>query len=123
MGKLGAHHLRIQAHDTPMSEEPDVSDHAEAIRSWLTALVGAEHLSLLVGSGLGIAVVNASGAESLDMGTAELQGDEANEVNTHAAKLAMVCGRGEANVEDQLRSALALLAGLEVLEPDGERTK
>jgi SIR2-like domain len=124
MGKLGTHHLRIQAHDTPMSVEPDVAEHAEAIRSWLTALVGAEHLSLLVGSGLGIAVANAAGAEGLDMGTVELQGDETDEVNAHAAKLAEACGRGsEANIEDQLRSALALLAGLEVLEPDGERTK
>jgi hypothetical protein len=124
MGKLGTHHLRIQAHDTSMSVEPDVAEHAEAIRSWLTALVGAEHLSLLVGSGLGIAVANAAGAKGLDMGTAELQGDEADEVNAHAAKLAEACGRGsKANIEDQLRSALALLAGLEVLEPDGKRTE
>src|SRR6188472_3788826 len=124
MGKLGTHHLRIQAHDTSMSVEPDVAEEGEAIRSWLTARVGAEHLSLLVGSGLGIAVANAAGAEGLDMGTVELQGDETDEVNAHAAKLAEACGRGsEANIEDQLRSALALLAGLEVLEPDGERTK
>jgi hypothetical protein len=48
MSKFGTHHLRIQAHDTPLGKEPDVADHAEAIRSWFTALVGAEHLSLLV---------------------------------------------------------------------------
>jgi len=122
MSKLGSHHLRIQAQDTPLGEAPAIADHAEAIRSWLTALVGAEHLSLLVGSGLGIAVANSLGADGLDMSTAELQGDEAGEVNGHAKKLAEACGRGEANIEDQLRSALALLAGLEVLEPDAPRT-
>ncbi len=124
MSKFGTHHLRIRAHDTPLRKEPDVADHAEAIRSWLTALVGAEHLSLLVGSGLGIAVASSLGADGLDMSTTDLQGDGAGEVNAHAAKLAETCGRGgEANIEDQLRSALALLAGLEVLEPDAARTK
>ena len=124
MSKFGPHHLRIQAHDTRLGEAPDIADHAEAIRSWLTALVGAEHLSLLVGSGLGIAVAGSLGADGLDMSTADLQGDGAGEVNAHAAKLAKTCSRGdEANIEDQLRSALALLAGLEVLEPDAARTK
>ena len=124
MGKFGTHHLRIQAHDTPLGNEPDIADHAEAIRSWLTALVGAEHLSLLVGSGLGIAVASSLDTDGLDMSTADLKGEGAGEVNAHAAKLAEACGRGsEANIEDQLRSALALLAGLEVLEPDAGRTK
>ena len=124
MSKFGTHHIRIQAHDTPLDEAPEIADHAEAIRSWLTALVGAEHLSLLVGSGLGIALASSLEADGLDMSTAELQGDGAGEVNAHAAKLAEACGRGgEANIEDQLRSALALLAGLEVLEPNAARTK
>lgn len=124
MGRFGTHHVRIQAHDTAMNAEPGVAEHAEGIRSWLTALVGAEHLSLLVGSGLSIAVAKASDVEGLDMGPAELHGEEAKGVNAHAAKLAEACDRGsEANIEDQLRSALALLAGLEVLEPDGERTE
>jgi hypothetical protein len=123
MNRFGPHHLRIQAHDIPLSEAPDVADHAEAIRSWLTALVGAEHLSLLVGSGLGMAVAGSLGVAGLNMSTVELKGDEADEVDAHAAKLAKACGRGDAaNIEDQLRSALALLAGLEVLEPDAART-
>ena len=108
----------------PLGEAPDIADHAEAIRSWLTALVGAEHLSLLVGSGLGIAVAGSLKADGLDMRTVDLQGDGAGEVNAHAAKLAQTCGRGvAANIEDQLRSALALLAGLEVLEPGAARTE
>lgn len=123
MNEFGPHHLRIQAHDTPLGEAPDVADHGEAIRSWLTALVGAEHLSLLVGSGLGIAVAGSLGVDGLDMSTVPLKGDKAGEVDAHAAKLAKACGRGDANIEDQLRSALALLAGLEVLEPDAARTK
>lgn len=124
MSKFGTHHLRIQAHDAPLGKEPDIADHTEAIRSWLTALVGAEHLSLLVGSGLGIAVASSLDTDGLDMSTADLKGDGAGEVDAHAAKLAETCGRGgRANIEDQLRSALALLAGLEVLEPAAARTK
>jgi SIR2-like protein len=122
MTKLGDHHLRIQAHDQPLSKPPPVTDHAEAVRSWLTALVGAEHLSLLVGSGLGIAVARSFGEAGLDMSTAQLKEDEAAKVNAHAETLATACSRGEANIEDQLRSALALLAGLEVIEPESKRT-
>ncbi|MBS1861213.1 MAG: SIR2 family protein [Actinobacteria bacterium] len=122
MGKFGTHHLRIQAHDTKLADAAHIADHAEAIRSWLTALAGAEHLSLLIGSGLGIAVAGSLGAEGLDMSTVTMQTDGASEVDVHAAKLAKACGRGEANIEDQLRSALALLAGLEVIEPDAART-
>lgn len=124
MSKLGSHHLRIQAHDEAISETPDPAQHAESVRSWLTALVGAEHLSLLVGSGLGIATAACLGTEGLNMGTVELDGDAAPKVDIHAKKLALACGRGdEANIEDQLRSALALLDGMEVLDPDGDDTE
>ena len=119
--KLGTHHLRIKAHDRSMDGAPDVADHAEEVRSWLTALVGAEHLSLLVGSGLGIGVATALGARGLDMSRVELGTDEAVQVDSNAEKVATMSSVGEANFEDQLRSALALLAGLEVLEPEGER--
>jgi SIR2-like domain len=120
--KLGKHHLRIKARDRPMGAAPDAAEHAEEVRSWLTALVGAEHLSLLVGSGLGIGVATSLGAKGLDMNQVDLAGDEAAQVDANAEKLAKASKRGEVNIEDQLRSALALLAGLEVLEPEGART-
>jgi hypothetical protein len=123
VAEFGEHHLRIKAQDWEFSD-PQPAEHAEAIRSWLTALAGAEHLSLLIGSGLGIGVASSLELNGLDMGLVDLQADEAPEVDAHAKASAASCGRGdEPNIEDQLRSALALLAGLEVLEPDEKRTK
>lgn len=123
MTGLGQHHLRIQSREHELNGAPDATVHGDAVRSWLTALVGAEHLALLIGSGLGIAVAHAVGAAGLSMATVEFKQEEAEAVNAHAQRHASAASRGAMNIEDQLRSALALLEGLEVLEPDGERTK
>lgn len=123
MDSFGTHHLRIKGRDLPLDKAPDPEEHADAVRSWLTALVGAEHLSLLVGSGLGIGIANAAKADGLDMGKVSFESDEADAVEAHAAVSAEKANRGEVNIEDQLRSALQLLAGLQVLEPGSERTE
>lgn len=123
MTRMGAHHLRIQGRDKPVEGDPGEADYADEVRSWLTALVGAEHLSLLIGSGLGIGIATAAGAEPLTMGKAAFETPEAADVDAHAARSAEAAGRGAANIEDQMRSALQLLAGLEVIEPEGERAK
>jgi hypothetical protein len=120
---FGTHHLRVQTRDHAMDVAPDPSLHADKVRSWLTALVGAEHVALLLGSGLGIAIAIAAGAKPLGMGEVAFSAPEADAVNLHAAASAKKADRGEGNIEDQLRSALQLLAGLEILEPEGERTK
>ncbi|HXB64304.1 MAG TPA: SIR2 family protein [Solirubrobacteraceae bacterium] len=122
MTGLGEHHLRIQSREHELDGTPDPTTHGEAIRSWLTALAGAEHLALLIGSGLGIAVARTVNAASLSMDIVEFKPAEATAVNAHAASHAKAARRGDMNIEDQLRSALALLEGLEVLEPDSERT-
>lgn len=124
--RFGTHHLRIQGRDQSFSDPPNVSEHADAIRSWLTALVGAEHLSLIIGSGLGVGVAGIATAMSgtgLSMDKVAFAQEEAASVEAAAQRTAHAAGRGEANVEDQLQSALALLAGLEVLERDSERVK
>lgn len=123
MTGLGEHHLRIQSREHELDGTPSAVAYGEAVRSWLTALVGAEHLSLLIGSGLGIAVAHAVGVVGLSMDTVEFSLAEAEAVNTHARLHAEEAGRGAMNIEDQLRSALALFEGLEVLEPDSKRTK
>jgi hypothetical protein len=120
--ELGEHHLRIQSREHEFDGTPDPAAHGEAVRSWLTALVGAEHLALLIGSGLGLAVAHAVGAAGLSMDTVEFPLAEAEAVNAHAQLHATAAMRGAMNIEDQLRSALALLEGLEVLEPGSERT-
>ena len=124
--QFGAHHLRIQGRDQSFADPPNVPEHAEAIRSWLTALVGAEHLSLIIGSGLGVGVAGIATAMSgtgLSMDKVSFAQEDADSVDAAAQRTAKAAGRGEANIEDQLQSALALLAGLEVLEPDSERVE
>ncbi|HMJ04275.1 MAG TPA: SIR2 family protein, partial [Conexibacter sp.] len=116
------HHLRIKSRKIDVGASPSPADHGDAVRSWLTALVGAEHLSLLVGSGLGVGFAETARAEALDMGEVEFSIAGADAVNAHARNTAESMGRGEPNVEDQLRSALQLLAGLQVLAPADKQT-
>lgn len=104
-----------------METPPDPSDHAEDVRSWLTALVGAEHVSLLIGSGLGIGIAAAARTAGLSMEKVSFTLDREADVDAHAQASAKAARRGDANIEDQLSSALQLLAGLEVLEPESHR--
>lgn len=87
----------------------------ERIEPWLTALVQSEHLSLLVGSGLTHAVhALATGASLPGMHTVDFKtlGDVIKEeVKSTAKRL----GRGEGNIEDQIRVVNELLRGLEIL--------
>lgn len=87
------------------------------IEPWLTALCQSEHLSLLLGSGLSHAVHFLAAASPLPgMGTADF-GDMNETINTEATRAAKVSGRGEGNIEDQIRAANELLRGLEILGP------
>lgn len=119
---LTKHHLRIQGRDHGGDDEPVAEQHGEAVRAWLTALLGADHLTMLLGSGLSIAVANAAGATGLSMDPTKFSPEGSDLVDAFAKQSAVDAGRGDANIEDQLRSALQLLAGLDVLDPDGDRT-
>lgn len=90
------------------------------IEPWLTALCQSEHLSLLLGSGLTHAVhILATGTLLSGMGTGNFE--EFNDVvNDGAKSSALAAGRGEGNIEDQIRVASELLRGLEIL---GSRDK
>jgi len=111
---LSAHHLRIKGQDETLTDTPDSEKHADRIRAWLAALVGAEHLSVLIGSGLGIGIARTAGAMGLTMDPVRFSAPHADEVAEHARRSAAAAARGP-NVEDQLRSALTLLAGLQVM--------
>ena len=53
--------VRAGAHGSDESREPDedrISHHRERIEPWLAALLQAEHLNLLIGSGLTTAVAS-----------------------------------------------------------------
>jgi hypothetical protein len=85
------------------------------IEPWLTALVQSEHLSLLVGSGLTHAVHGLATAEKLPgMGAISLGILDA-EIEAEAKRASELAGRDSGNFEDQIRAAIELLRGLEIL--------
>lgn len=91
------------------------SDLHKEIEPWLTALFQSEHLSLLAGAGLTSAVHhhvtgNAPGGFACrNYATFDAQ------IKAEAKRSAEEMGRGDANPEDQLRSALRISDGLRIL--------
>jgi len=106
-------------------EDYDVSDeHLEDtvklrkfIEPWLTAVFQSEHLSLLLGSGFTSGVAFVAGGKAANMAKCEWTCEDhlKEEVNKYAEQSAKTCGRGSANIEDQLRAAMELEAGLTVM--------
>lgn len=93
------------------------------IEPWLTALCQSEHLSLLLGSGLSHAIHRiGTGKQLPGMGSVSF-GDYNGVVNSEAKRSAEASGRGNGNIEDQIRVANELLRGLEILGSSDEPTK
>lgn len=115
------HELRVGTHTLSADETPQSADLRRHIEPWLSAVLQSEHLTLLVGSGLTLGLAQAGGTAAAGMATRPFAGDETSltqAINTHALETASRIGRGTANIEDQIRSALTLLGGLEVLQDD-----
>jgi len=87
------------------------------IEPWLTAVFQSEHLSLLLGSGFASGIAAAAGGTALDMSKCSWQcaDDLKARVDEHATESAKASGRGAPNIEDQLRSAMQMEAGLRVM--------
>ena len=122
------HLYRAGSHTEARDDLPTDADALDAfvngarrnIEPWLSAVFQAEHLNLLVGSGFTTAIgclagAGASGMSRVVFGTPY---DAAIDKHTQASAAAMK--RGAANIEDQLRSALAVLGGLAVTDTDAE---
>lgn len=92
-----------------------VAGHRKLIEPWLSAIFQSEHLSLLLGSGFSIAVARAANVQPTSMATAEIDPNFDAAINAAAAREARSMGRGEPNLEDQLRAAVSLGMGLSVL--------
>lgn len=88
------------------------------IEPWLSAVFQSEHLSLLVGSGLPIAIAGQAGTTATSMEPPAFSAVHADKVSSRAEALAAEAHRGGANIEDHVRAALQLLGGLEVLEDE-----
>ena len=87
------------------------------IEPWLTSLFQSEHLSLLVGSGLTTAIQYAAcGTSNNGMGATPEFSVFADCITKAANDSAVRAGRQKANIEDQIRVANELIAGLSVLK-------
>lgn len=92
----------------------------ERVEPWLTSLFQSEHLSLLAGSGLSVAVsLMATDKVGAGMGTVKFPILE-EEINAAALSSARAAGRDGFNIEDQIRVANELLRGLEILNKEDE---
>lgn len=92
-----------------------VEAHRHRIEPWLSAIFQSEHLNLLIGSGFSVGLALSAKAKPASMALTSIDAGLDGAIRDAAAASAAVTGRGEANIEDQFRAALALQAGLEVL--------
>ena len=101
-------------HDTLIKLPEDNTILRERIEPWLTALFQSEHLNLLCGSGL----TNAISLKAGSNGGANMEKCDfsvfKDEIETSAQSKAKKAGRDEGNIEDQIRTAIELLRGLEI---------
>lgn len=88
------------------------------IEPWLSAVFQAEHLNLLVGAGFSVALSDVANIESAGMGYEDLDTKYDERIRAHAAKSAAEMGRGNPNVEDQIRSTLVLIEALTLMDSE-----
>ena len=117
------HVLRAGMHRRETDDMPNPTDHCEHVEPWLSALFQAEHLNLLVGSGLTTAIASAVGAPTVDMQAVSLNHRYAHAVETVAKESAKQLRRGKPNIEDQIRVILNLIAGLHVMAEGAEEER
>lgn len=102
------------------NDDPSLSDSdRRRVESWLAGLLQTEHLGLLVGNGLSTAIGHVVGAPPPSMSDRLDAGEDTDRIRQHADKSAKAMGR-DANFEDDVRAALALVEGYLVL---GEEAK
>lgn len=91
------------------------------IEPWLTSLFQSEHLSLLVGSGLTTAVQYAAcGSSNNGMGVDKSFSVFSDNITQAARNSAIRTGREKANIEDEIRVANELIAGLSILKDNSD---
>jgi SIR2-like domain len=114
--------LRVNGRPQELSAPFDPAALRKEIEPWLSAVFQSEHLSLLIGSGLPIAVAAQAGATATEMEPPSFSAPYAEKVSRQAGTLALQAHRGSPNIEDYVRAALQLLGGLDVLEDESAST-
>src|SRR5262245_6559523 len=122
------HCYRAGNHSDSLDQLPAEPDKLDAfiaisrkrIEPWLSAVFQAEHLNLLLGGGLTMAIENLAGTGGTSLMAKVAFGSTHDAaIDAHATASAERMNRGTANIEDQLRSAITLLEGLEVIDAAG----
>jgi len=119
-----AHGYRVGSHTKELDDVPTdpieldefTAGARKEIEPWLSAVFQAEHLNLLVGSGFTAAIASKAVTKATTMGSVKFGTKYDAAIDAHAVACAKSMHRGAANVEDQLRSALAVLEGLQVTD-------
>lgn len=108
-------YLRLGSETIEVDDPIDSAVLRKRVEPWLSAILQSEHLALLVGNGFTTAIAQAAGASPPSMGGWKIDGGFGDELETAARSSAAELGRDNPNVEDLIRTALALLGGLEIL--------
>lgn len=124
------HCYRVGSHSDERDDLPVESDQVDAfiarsrkrIEPWLSAVFQAEHLNLLLGSGFTSAVAHLAGTSATGMSKIRLDTKFGTAIDAHADATAKLMRRGPSNIEDQLRSALSVLGGLNVIDAEAAKT-
>ena len=117
-------HFRVENREHEFDDIPTDPNEFQAfveklrhqIEPWLSAIFQSEHLALLVGNGLSAGLADAIGATAATMRiVSSFYPALDTKISAAAEKSAKSMGRSVANLEDQIRSCLTLLAGLEII--------
>lgn len=119
-----AHGFRVGGNEEWVDEIPSdpeelgrfIANSRRRIEPWLSAIFQGEHLNLLVGSGFTVAVGRLARSTATGMDPTPLGSHHDAKIDAHALASAKAMGRGKANIEDQFRTALALLDGMKIIE-------
>lgn len=124
------HGYRVGSHSDDFDDLPTGAEDLDKliararkhIEPWLSAVFQAEHLNLLLGSGFTGAIGDLAGGTFAGMGKVKFGTSFDAAIDAHADTSAKVMGRGVANIEDQLRSAFAVLEGFNVVNTTDANT-
>src|SRR5690625_7194338 len=97
---------RVGNHNAIFTEELSEEETKKSkyiIEPWLSALFQSEHLSILVGSGFttGAAVMCNTYSAGMDFKKSKLK--YSDDIEREAKRTALLSGRGDPNLEDQIR--------------------
>jgi len=112
-------YYRVGPNSNEFENEPaEPLKYRKDIEPWLSAVFQSEHLSLLTGNGFSTAIALTTGSIPVKMNAVSFGIEYEDALNKKAKESARICGRGEPNFEDQIRIAINLLSGLEIIDPE-----